>query len=79
MNRGRPKAQIKSEIPEVRNFFSECEKLSLSLSAIKLILNQNVSRAPSYRTLQEWRRGTRSPRFAPFAEWLKILKRKART
>lgn len=78
MNRGRPKSEIRAAIPEVREFFEECEKLSLSITEIRTLLVERVSRAPSYRALQEWRRGTRSPRFAPFKQWLKIVKKRAR-
>lgn len=78
MSRGRPKSQIRAAIPEVREFFEECERRSLSITEIQVLLAQQVPRAPSYRALQEWRRGTRSPRFAPFKQWLRIVTRRAR-
>jgi hypothetical protein len=76
VRRGRPKAELKATDPAVRKFFEECDKLRLSLTEIHAKLKCAIPDAPSYRALQEWRRGTHQPRFVTFGSWIKILEKK---
>jgi hypothetical protein len=70
---GRPKTAVAAERKDVREFFNACDRLGLSLAEIQQTLVKHVQHAPSYRTLQEWRRGTHAPKFAPFGQWLELL------
>jgi hypothetical protein len=70
---GRPKTKIKMRLLEGRQFFELADKKGLTLKAVIAILEKNLADAPSYRTLQEWRRGTHTPRFIPFKEWIRLL------
>lgn len=78
MLKGRPKTPIQACNQEVKAFFRACDDLALSLKEIHATLSERVTRAPSYRTLQEWRRGTHTPKFVPFDEWIKILRKHKR-
>jgi hypothetical protein len=74
MKRGRPKAPINATDLRVRLFFEELELLGLSLSELTKLLQKLYGQsAPSYRTLQEWRRGTHSPHYAPLENWLRDI------
>jgi hypothetical protein len=73
--RGRPIGKIKAKHSSVRSFFKQADKLGLSLRDVARILEAVVETPPSYRTIQEWRRGTHTPRHVPFGEWEKILER----
>jgi len=76
--RGRPKSEIKASSKEVRDFFAECDRLAYSLKTLHEALGEVVDSPPSYRALQEWRRGTHTPKFAPFKQWLQALREKAK-
>lgn len=76
MNRGRPKSKIGTANKDARKFFETCDKLSLSLKDLHALLRDKLGQqAPSYRTLQEWRRGTRLPRFVAFKNWTDLLQK----
>jgi hypothetical protein len=72
---GRPKTPIAASRKDIKDFFNGCDDLGLSLGEVQRFLNSHVLQAPSYRTLQEWRRGTHTPKFAPFPDWLELLRR----
>ncbi len=73
--RGRPKNKIQSKNREVIAFFSLCDKLNLSLLEVISALRETLENPPHYRTLQEWRRGSHEPKFAPFENWSEIIRR----
>jgi hypothetical protein len=54
-------------------FFIECDRLSLNLDSVHSILKQCVGDAPSYRKLQEWKRGGYASPLTPFNDWLAVL------
>lgn len=78
MPKGRPKSPVQAADPDVKRFFEACDRLGLSTKELHSILSVKLPRAPSYRTLQEWRRGTHTPKFAPFSQWLEILRERNR-
>ena len=71
---GRPKGSIKTKSDPARKFFELADDLGLGLGEVLGILKGKVKNPPSYRTLQEWRRGTHTPRFVPFEAWEGILR-----
>jgi hypothetical protein len=71
--RGRPKGPIKCRDPAAKRFFATCDRLGLSIQEIHKVLRGTSARAPSYRSLQDWRRGVREPRFPPFDLWRSII------
>lgn len=56
-------------------FFARAEELELALPEILRQLEAAKLIAPSYRTLQDWRRGVHAPRFVPFAIWKSALQK----
>src|SRR6266513_13778 len=72
---GRPKLRIGAAQKDVKKFFRTCDELGLSLKEVQDALKNHVAHPPSYRTLQEWRRGKHTPKFAPFPHWIDILRR----
>src|SRR3569833_509405 len=76
--RGRPKGPIKCRNPAARCFFATCDQLGFSIREIRAALSAANARAPSYRSLQDWRRGEREPRFPPFDQWRSIILRAGR-
>lgn len=79
MARGRPKSPIQSLDPTVQLFFEEIDNLGLSISDLaRLLAERYENAAPSYRTLQEWRRGTHTPHYAPLDSWLKEIQKRHR-
>jgi hypothetical protein len=75
MNRavGRPLGLNEAKTIGAKAFFDTAEEAGLSLKQTYLILLDKLERCPSYRTLQEWRRGTYEPSFAPFEIWSQII------
>ena len=71
---GRPKLRIRAAQPDVKKFFRICDELGLSLQEVQDALKDHIAHPPSYRTLQEWRRGTHTPKFAPFSHWIDLLR-----
>lgn len=69
--KGRPLGKNSAKTKEAERFFEAAEKRGLSLMELhkKLLNALGESKCPSYRTLQEWRRGTYTPYFAPFDDW----------
>ena len=68
-----PPFNINAPSPESRQFFSECDRLSLSLESVHSILKQCVGDAPSYQALRVWKRGGYASPLTPFSDWLAIL------
>lgn len=72
---GRPLGKNSANTSEAKAFFASLERAGISLAEAhrKLKNCTEVTRAPSYRTLQEWRRGTNTPLFVPFSAWEQLL------
>lgn len=72
--RGRPKGPNRAT-GQAHAFFVRVDELQLTLGQARERLAAANLDAPSYRTLQDWRRGLHRPRFVPFADWIKALRR----
>lgn len=70
--RGRPKGPIRAR-GEAREFFARADQLNLTLDAIREQLRDAGVSPPSYRALQDWRRGIHTPYFVPFRVWVDLL------
>lgn len=74
---GRPLGKILSKDAGCRRLFQYADSQGFSLMKLREILSEELGAGstPSYRTLQEWRRGTHKPFFVPFGIWLTVLKK----
>jgi hypothetical protein len=69
---GRPKGPNRAA-GEARLFYARIEELGLTLAEARARLQRAGIDTPSYRTLQDWRRGLHKPRFVPFRQWTNVL------
>lgn len=69
---GRPKGPIRA-VGDAHTFYARIDELHMTLSEARERLRQAGIDAPSYRTLQDWRRGLHRPRFVPFRHWTDVL------
>jgi len=75
MSAGRPKSPIQATDPSVRIFFEEIDSMGISLKDLTNFLKSiKGNTSPSYRTLQEWRRGNHIPHYAPLDTWLSAVR-----
>ncbi|WP_251359107.1 hypothetical protein [Kangiella sp. TOML190] len=72
---GRPLGKNLAKTNDAKRFFKAAHGAGLSLKDIheKLMRALGEGKCPSYRTLQEWRRGTYTPHFVPFSDWEKKI------
>lgn len=68
---GRPLNENRAATKEAKRFFDKADDAELRLVDIHKRLRDALGedKCPSYRTLQEWRRGKHTPLFVPFKLW----------
>jgi hypothetical protein len=72
--RGRPRGRNLAQTKAARTFFITIDRLGLTYDSAIAVIEAEFREAPSYRTLQDWRRGVNRPRFMPFELWTKALR-----
>lgn len=68
-------APIRARTRECRRFFEETDRLGLRYLEIIQRLREAGLPSPSYRTLQDWRRGVTTPRLVPLHIWLDVIRK----
>jgi hypothetical protein len=66
---GRPRGKNKAQGRAAQAFFREVDRLGLTFRDVRKAMMSAGYGCPSYRTLQDWRRGIFKTRFAPFVLW----------
>src|SRR5438874_9737223 len=57
IKRGRPRGRNRAQTREARSFFNTVDQLGLSYDDVINAIGAQNREVPSYRTLQDWRRG----------------------
>jgi len=66
---GRPRSRNEAKSRPSRDFFDLIDTSGLTFKEAIDVIRGAFDNVPSYRTLQDWRRGIHEPRFAPFDLW----------
>jgi hypothetical protein len=72
--RGRPRGRNLARTTAARTFFTTIDRLGFTYDDVIAVIESKFREAPSYRTLQDWRRGVNRPRFMPFELWTEALR-----